>query len=144
MTREQEDKIIKQAEKWYDPNLILPNHAHNGHKFIVYYRMRYAHHKDEEDKELLKDMGYGEYGWEYGTALVTWNESLNEDNSLVPIHNGKNFLTYKFDWSWDVWEGQEEFEVLKWREIPEFIDPNGEIINLSNPCNQSYEQRTKG
>lgn len=124
---------------WYDPKEILPTYAHNRHRFIVYYRMRYAYLKSEQDKDYLIEHGYDENGWEYGTDLVTWDEDLNEDNSLVPIHNGKNFLTYKFDWNWDVWEGQEEFEVLAWREIPVFTNPKGEIINFSNPFNANYE-----
>jgi len=126
------------AQDWVNPKDMLPWDAQDGHRFIVFYRQRYSYNKNEEDKELLEDMGLDENGWEYDTAMVMWNEDLNEGNNIVPIHNGKNYLTYKFDFFSDVWEGEEEFEILAWREIPTFTNPQGEKINISNSCNERY------
>lgn len=140
MERFIKEELLKRvsAQDWVNPQEMLPWSAQNGHSFIVFYRSRYSYNINEEDKEYLEEMGLDENGWEYDTEMVRWDERIPQDERMTPPHNGKNYLTYHFIWNWDVWEGEEEFEILAWKEIPVFTNPKGETINISNPCDERY------
>lgn len=116
------------AQDWVSPKDMLPWSAQDWQKFIVFYKS-----KDS-----------GEDTINCGCEIVTWkdwnfdNKTYKDIPNNYPCHNGKNIITYQFDWDWDVLECQEYFEVVAWKEIPEVATPDGEIINLSNPCDERY------
>lgn len=116
------------AQYWVNPKEMLPWSAQNRHKFIVLYKS-----KDVYEDEI-----------EWGCELVTWvnwgfrRDTFKDIPDNYPCHNGKDIITYQFNWHHDILECQEYFEIVAWREIPEVTTPNGEIINLSNDCNERY------
>lgn len=116
------------AQDWVNPKEMLPWTAQQEQCFIVYYKCR----------------TFGEEKLNWGCELVRWKDWDFEKNTYkdipnnYPCHNGKNIITYQFDWDWDILECKEYFEVVAWREIPIIKTPNGIENNLSNECNERY------
>lgn len=130
MERFIKEELLKKvsAQDWTNPKEMLPWSAQTNQKFIVFYKS--------------KDVG--ENSVEYGCEIVTWkdwnfdNKTYKDIPNNYPCHNGKNIITYQFDFDWDILECQEYFEIVAWREIPEVATPNREITNLSNECDERY------
>lgn len=124
-----EELLIKaSAQDWVNPKEMLPWGAQDGQNFIVLYKS-----KDFCEDEI-----------EWGCELVEWKDwnfdsmTFKDIPNNYPCHNGKDIITYQFNLNWDILECQEYFEIVAWREIPVVATPNGEIINLSNDCDERY------
>lgn len=130
MERFIKEELLKEvsAQDWVNPKEILPWSAQAGHNFIVYYKYR----------------NYGEEEINYGCEIVKWKDwdfdpkTFKDLPNNYPCHNGKNIITYQFDWDWDVLECQDYFEVVAWREIPTIKTPDEVENNLSNDCGERY------
>ena len=94
----------------------------NGNKFLVRIEERFSYSDD-----VLVNY-----------VVAEWNDK-RQDHYRSMRHDGTRVVCYNFDVDWDIDEGQ-IIEVTHWREIPEVLCVEGQMINFSRITENNYDE----